>query len=51
VDKAEQGVMSDKQFDGELRLFLEELCCDLCRMRHITDDHVGPEELKIAREV
>jgi class 3 adenylate cyclase len=43
--------MSDKQFEGELRLFLEELCCELCRLKHVTDDGVRPEEIKIAREV
>ena len=43
--------MSDKQFQGELRLFLEELCCELCRLRHVRDDGINPEEVRIAREV
>lgn len=43
--------MSDREFDGELRLFLEELCCELCRMRHVNDDGVAPDDIKIAREV
>ena len=42
--------MSDKQFEGELRLFLEELCCELCRLRHVADG-LAPEAVKIAREV
>jgi adenylate cyclase len=43
--------MSDKQFEGELRLFLEELCCELCRLRHVADDGLAPDAIKIAREV
>ena len=34
----------------ELRLFLEELCCDLCRFRHMQDEHLPPEALRIERE-
>lgn len=30
-------------FDGELRLFLEELCCELCRLRHVAEDGVAAE--------
>jgi class 3 adenylate cyclase len=43
--------MSDKPVDGELRLFLEELCCELCRLRHVVDDGLAPDAIKIAREV
>jgi class 3 adenylate cyclase len=34
----------------ELRLFLEEICCDLVRFRHAAEDNVAPEEVKIIRE-
>jgi class 3 adenylate cyclase len=43
--------MSDKEFQGELRLFLEELCCELCRLRHVVDDGLAPEDVRISREV
>ena len=35
----------------ELRLFLEEICCDLCRFLHVTRDGVPPEAVRIDREV
>src|SRR5215831_710745 len=38
-------------FDGEMRLFLEELCCELCRFRHEADNGIDPDEVNIAREV
>jgi len=41
----------ETMFDGERRLFLEELCCELCRFRHIADNGVAPEDVYIAREV
>jgi hypothetical protein len=28
---------------GELRLLLEELCCDLCRFEHVIKDQLAPE--------
>jgi class 3 adenylate cyclase len=37
--------------DGELRLFLEELCCELCRLHHVVDDGLAPEDVHVAREV
>ncbi|MBV9828330.1 MAG: adenylate/guanylate cyclase domain-containing protein [Alphaproteobacteria bacterium] len=43
--------MTATETGGELRLFLEELCCDLCRMRHVAQDGLRPEEIRIAREV
>lgn len=43
--------MSSQNIDGELRLFLEELCCELCRLRHVNEDGIAPEEINIAREV
>ncbi len=35
---------------GELRLLLEELCCDLCRFEHVTRDGLVPEAVRIDRE-
>jgi len=35
---------------GELRLLLEELCCDLCRFEHVTKDGLAPEAVRIDRE-
>jgi len=41
----------DAMFDGEMRLSLEELCCELCRFRHAADNGIDPDEVNIAREV
>jgi adenylate cyclase len=35
---------------GELRLLLEELCCDLCRFEHVIRDGLAPESIRIDRE-
>lgn len=35
----------------ELRLFLAELCCNLCRFQHLLDDKINPEDIKISQEV
>ena len=35
---------------GELRLLLEELCCDLCRFEHVTRDGLAAEAVRIDRE-
>ena len=35
---------------GELRLLLEELCCDLCRFEHVITDNLAPEAIRIDRE-
>jgi class 3 adenylate cyclase len=35
----------------ELRLFIEEICCNLCRFRHVHDDGVAPEHVRIDQEV
>ncbi|HZT89231.1 MAG TPA: adenylate/guanylate cyclase domain-containing protein [Stellaceae bacterium] len=43
--------MSNPDIGGELRLFLEELCCELCRLHHTQDENVAPEDINIAREV
>ncbi len=42
------------QTDGalqELRLFWEEICCNLSRFRHLYDDGYPPESIKINQEV
>jgi class 3 adenylate cyclase len=36
---------------GDLRLFLEEICCDLCRYRHVVQDGIEPENVVTTREV
>ena len=35
----------------ETRLFLEEICCDLCRFQHSAEDGVAPEDIRIRQEV
>jgi adenylate cyclase len=35
---------------GDLRLFLEEICCDLCRYRHAAHDGIEPENVITTRE-
>jgi class 3 adenylate cyclase len=35
----------------ELRLFLEEICCDLCRFQHVAQSGVRPEDVRISQEV
>ena len=35
----------------ELRLFLEEICCNLCRFRHVEEDGLAPESIQISQEV
>ena len=34
----------------QLRLLLEELCCDLCRFEHVTKDRCAPECVQVDRE-
>jgi class 3 adenylate cyclase len=41
----------EADFDGELRLFLEELCCELCRLRHVREGGITAEDVKTLREV
>lgn len=44
--------MSDGTPDlGEVRLFLEEICGELCRMDHVARDHLAAEAIKVRREV
>lgn len=35
----------------QLRLFLEEICCEICRHRHVRIDGLEPESITIMREV
>jgi class 3 adenylate cyclase len=35
---------------AELRLFMEDLCCDVCRFRHL-EDGVDPEQIRIRQDV
>lgn len=41
----------DESYLRELRLFLEEVCCDLCRFQHIAQDDLRPEDIRINQEV
>lgn len=34
----------------ELRLFLEEICCNLLRFRHAAEDRIAPEDVRINQE-
>ena len=43
--------MSQSPELGELRLLLEELCCDLSRFEHVSRDGLAPEDVQIDREV
>jgi adenylate cyclase len=36
---------------GEVRLLLEEICCELCRYRHVTEDGLDQEQVGTIREV
>jgi class 3 adenylate cyclase len=44
-------VTSDESFLEELRLFLESVCCDLCRFEHAERDDVTPEDVHIRQEL
>ena len=35
----------------ETRLFLEEICCDLCRFQHAAENGIAPEDVRIRQEV
>jgi len=41
---------ADESHASQLRLLLEELCCDLCRFEHIAADGLLPENIHITRE-
>jgi class 3 adenylate cyclase len=36
---------------GEIRLFLEEVCCELVRAHHVENDGLSPESIETIREV
>ena len=38
-------------FLRQLRLFLEEICCDICRVHEVQQDGVPAEQVDVAREV
>ncbi len=44
-----EGEEQDKRYLRELRLFLEEVCCTLCRFQHIAQG-TAPEDVRIRRE-
>ncbi|HEY3356260.1 MAG TPA: adenylate/guanylate cyclase domain-containing protein [Polyangia bacterium] len=39
------------QFLRQLRLFLEEICCEICRFRHVELEKVPPDAVQVSREV
>jgi class 3 adenylate cyclase len=45
------GAQKTESYFRELRLFLEEICCNLCRFHHHHQDGVLPEQIKINQEV
>ena len=52
IDGASMGTLppADESHASQLRLLLEELCCDLCRFEHIAADGLLPEDVCITRE-
>jgi hypothetical protein len=38
-------------FQRQMRLFLEEICCEVCRFRHVEQDKVPPDCVQTSREV
>jgi class 3 adenylate cyclase len=43
-------VAEDDTTPGEFRLFLEELCCELCRFRHVREDGLPAERVATVRD-
>jgi class 3 adenylate cyclase len=41
---------SQPSYLSQLRLLLEELCCDLCRFEHVAEQGLAPEAVRIDRE-
>ncbi len=41
----------NESYRRELRLFLEEICCNLCRFQHVYKDGLAPEDVCINQEV
>lgn len=48
---AEPMTSRDESFLDELRLFLEGVCCELCRFEHVAQDGFVPEHVGIRQEV
>lgn len=46
-----QSLLQDENYLRELRLFLEEVCCDLCRFQHVAQGALQPEAIQINQEV
>jgi class 3 adenylate cyclase len=42
--------LSERQ-RAQIRLFLEEICCEICRFEHVERDGVAPERIQIRREL
>jgi len=51
VPAAQPSAAPDGDADGELRLFLEEVCCELVRAQHVELDGLTPESVETIREV
>src|SRR5262245_49946059 len=43
--------VGSQSFREELRLFLESVCCDLCRFEHVATESIAPEDVVIRQEV
>ena len=43
--------MEDSTYQLELRLFIEETCCDLCRFQHVANEGAAHEHVRIRQEV
>ena len=43
--------LQDQVYLSQFRLFLEELCSDLCRFHHVAEDGLEPQAVRISREV
>src|SRR5690348_635867 len=51
MEPTEGSLITDTAALLETRLFLEEICCDLCRFQHSAEDGVAPEDVRIRQEV
>jgi adenylate cyclase len=45
------GAAPHPHFFRQLRLFLEEICSEICRFRHVEHDGVPPDAVQVSREV
>src|SRR6185436_20588587 len=46
-----ESLIQDENYLRDMRLFLEELCCDLCRFQHAGQGSFQPEDIRINQEV